>query len=120
MDVNFAEIVRLVNVFEANRWNASRRCDRRSRCGFRSARRIVHEFARSPGRIRPGPDEGGSSAVLVAGARRFLFPLLVQLLQEIVESHLLIRRENRPDIGAPLPADLLARSIERGVESLPF
>jgi len=119
MDVNFAEIVRLVNVFEANRWNASRRCDRRSRCGFRGARRIVHEFARGPGEFA-WAGRGGSSADLVASACRFLFPLLVQLLQEIVESHLLIRRENRPNIGAALPADLLARSIERGVESLPF
>src|SRR5580658_9888254 len=68
----------------------------------------------------PGAERGGSSAALVAGACRFLFPLLVQLLQEIVESYLLVRRENRPDIGAPLPANLLARSIERGVESLPF
>jgi len=119
MDLNFAKIVRLVNIFEPNGWNASRRSNRRSRCGFRGAGRIAHEFARSRDEFAWGGTRR-PSATLVAAGCGFLFPLLVQLPQEIVESHLLIRRENRPDIGAPLPADLLAGSIERSVESLPF
>ena len=53
-------------------------------------------------------------------ARGVFLPLFVHAPHEVVEFDLLLRRQDRPDVGAGLAAYLLSGRIKRRIKGLPL